>query len=205
MIFKNLPTTAKFNIFAFGCVFITAFLLFFKQIFVYSDYQSIPLKKFFQKQFLNKALISLKFQPPLLTQSKSINTNIIVEPDCQDICYFNVINASDSSLIKQIPAIVDIDSAGRLKNLKMSFFDINKELIGYQNISTNSPIFYVINFEQKLLQAIQLKINNIIDLSFVEYYPASQYILFNSVNQATGEQQQFLYSALSPSLIPVNN
>jgi len=204
MIFKNLKTTAKFNIFAFFCVFITAFLLFFKQIFVYPNYELIPLKKFFNKQLLTKVFASLTFKPPLLAQqSDYVNAHIIVQSDCQDICYFNFINTKDSSLVKRIPAIVDIDPTDRLKDLKIKFFDRDKGLIGYHNNKITNPVFYVMNSDQELLQAIQLRINNMIDISFIEYYSASQQILFQSINQSTGEQRQFLYSAVSPSLMPI--
>jgi hypothetical protein len=82
----------------------------------------------------------------------------------------------------------------------MAFFDAQHGLIGYQNTSTQSPVFYVMNFDQALLQAIQLKINQQINLSFVAYYPATQQMLFKSVNHANNQSRLFLYAANRPSL-----
>lgn len=200
MFSKKLKPLYLFNVLGFLTVFTLVSLMLFYQLFVYPDYRFIPLSKFFQPQFLTKVINSLfhQHQPP--TAPSTIDNQLIVQPDCQDICYFNIINTNDSSLIKRLPAIVDINAAGRLKDLKLAFFDGSRGLIGYQSVVTENPVFYVINFDQELLQAIQLRINNQIDISFVDYYPDTAEMLFSSINHATGQQQQFLYSATSPSL-----
>jgi len=197
MLSKKLSSTYLLNFLGFLAVFISMTLFVFYQVFVYPDYQRIPFRQFLQPQFLSQAFSHLFHQPAIVHPSGE--NNIIVLPQCADICRFQIINTTDSSLLKTIPAIVDIDAAGRLKDLKMGFFDAQAGLIGYQSITAN-PVFYVINFDQELLQAIQLRLNNQVDLSFVEYRPATREILFHSINHITGQEREFLYLADQPLL-----
>ena len=201
MPFKKSSPTCFLNFLGFLVVFISMSLFVFYQVLVYPNYQKIPFRQLLKPQFLSQAVSHLFRQSTTIEPSGQ--SNVIVLPECSDICSFKIINTADSSVIKTIPAIVDIDTAGRLEDLKMAFFDTQAGLIGYQSIITN-PVFYVINFDQELLQAIQLRINDQIDLNFVEYRPETKEMMFKSVNQVTGQERNFLYVADQPSLRILN-
>jgi len=195
---KDFP---KLHLLGFLLVFLSLTLLVIYQLVVGSDHLRIPLRQFIKPATFIKVIKGLSYQPKASgTPEVFPPSDLTIKVDCQEFCQFRLINAPDQSLVKTIPAIIDTDAAGQLKALELKFFDPHYGFIGYQNISLEDPKFYVINFNPDLLQAIQLKLNRTIDIGFIDYYPDSQQILFESFDPQTQTKQQFLYSANKPSL-----
>ncbi len=136
--------------------------------------------------FFLAAISALQYQPQALGQPSPANPAGITL-SCDNFCNFIIKD-------KIIPARVEIDAAGRLKDLTLQFFDPNSGLIGYQDKS-QEPIFYVINDQSELLQVVRLSLNHRSPLRFQNYFSNSRQILFTS---DSGES--FLYSADHPSL-----
>ena len=159
----------------FGVIIIASgFLLW--QLFVSSDYHRAPIDF--------KAL----FHKPLETGEIDNNT-AVAEVICDPECSFTVGE-------KVIPSRLVSDAAGQLRQLNLHFVDSKRGLIGYDNASENNPEFYVLSFDKELIQFIQLDLNHQRRLSFVGYYPLSGQIGF-----ASSDGSNWLYSAVSPSLI----
>ncbi|OGD63401.1 hypothetical protein A2160_02905 [Candidatus Beckwithbacteria bacterium RBG_13_42_9] len=124
----------------------------------------------------------------------------IVYPVCQKICQLEVLNVDNKELIQAIPAIIDNDPMARIDDLIFAFYDEAHGLIAYQKIERNvAGKLYVINFNQDLLQIVQLLLNGDTRLEFVTYFPLTQGILFSSRSQ-TIPLELFLYAANKPSL-----
>jgi len=169
--------------------------LVFYQLFVNIYHQRIPLKAFFSKSTLSQAFKNLKNQSVPLGKPENNIDEKLIRVDCQDFCKFFI-----SSQPKQpIPALVDNDGKGRLEDLELHFFDPQERLIGYYNKKQTEPTFYVINYKHELMQTIRLDLNQQRSLSFVNYYPQTRQILFQSID-TNNKQEYMLYSATSPSL-----
>jgi len=178
-----------------------ASLLHFRQVFVFPNYQPIPFT-YLIKNF--KTAVYQLTHHPILPQDIPIqSSDLTIETNCPDTCQFIIKNSADNSVIKTIPAIVDVDPSGRLSSLKLQFFDPQHGLIGYQKIDTDYPTFYVINYQPDLLQTIQLNLHDNVKFEFVNYYPDTQQMHFSSTNQTTGTEKDFLYSATKPELFEV--
>jgi len=179
--------------------FITAVLvvtlLHFRQVFVFANYQPVPFT-YLIKNF--KTAVYQLTHHSVLPQDTSIQpSDLTIETNCPDTCQFIITNSADNSIIKTIPAIVDVDAAARLSALKIQFFDPQHGLIGYQEIKVNYPRFFVINYQPDLLQAIQLNLNDQVKLEFIKYYPQTQQMHFSS------QDKDYLYSATKPELFEV--
>ncbi len=176
-------------------------LLHFRQVFAFANYQPVPLT-YLIKNF-KTVVYQLTHHPVLPQDIPAQSSDLTIETDCPDTCQFIITNSTDNSVIKTIPAIVDVDPSGRLSSLKLQFFDPQYGLIGYQKTNTDYPTFYVINYQPDLLQAIQLNLNDQVKLEFIKYYPDTQQMHFSSINQTNGEKKDFLYSATKPELFEV--
>lgn len=170
----------------FGLTSIWLSLILFYQVLVNPGYQRFSWRQFLSPDFFIQVLPRLRFQPPILGKAAIIDPAAIAV-DCDNFCQFKLKD-------KIIPAQVEIDAAGRLKDLTLNFFDSQAGLIGYQDKSSE-PTFYVINSQAELLQVIRLVLNHQVKLTFQNYYPDSQRVLFQS---DLGES--FLYSANKPAL-----
>src|SRR3990167_2078283 len=191
------------NLAGFAFALATVIFLLLYQVFVFANFTPVGVRRFFAPKFFASALPQLTNHAYLPPVTPLPEPNLSLEVACSDFCHFLVLNANDRSLVKDVPAIVDVDAAARLKKLSLNFFDPVHGLIGYQSLA-DSPKFYVINFTPDLLQAIELKINQQIDFEFIDYFYATKQILFKSINSATGQTDYFLYSADRPELHLLN-
>lgn len=189
-----------FHLLGFSLVFIFTCVFLLYQVCVNSSYQRIPLKQFIKPSVLTKAVTGLIFKRSLPQKPESVKQTVRVEVDCREFCQFNLIDTKTNSVIKTLPARVDIDASGRLKALKLFFVDSQSGLIGYQNNSLADPTFYVINFQADLLQVVKLSLNHQINFEFLDYYPSTQQMLFKSLNSSNRQEELFLYAANRPAL-----
>jgi len=149
-----------------------------KQLFVYPDYRPAPIN-----------LTALIHRP--LELGEVDNNQSAVAVSCRPECWFLVGE-------RQIPARMSNDAAGQLRELKLHFVDEKRGLIGYDNASQANPEFYVLSFDQELIQVVQLNLNHRRRLEFAGYYPDTAQMKFDSSDGST-----WLYSASSPSLIRI--
>lgn len=124
----------------------------------------------------------------------------LVFPDCAQICRFGILDLM-SGEAKWVAALREDDPDARLENLVMQFFDEQQKLIAYQRTPGAEPYdFFVINFQQELVQLIELRLPSGWELEFAGYYPQSQEMAFVSDSETDADQEFLLYSAMQPAL-----
>jgi len=152
-----------------------------------------------QNQKLSQIKSGIQFNHEKLTRTYAPIEEKIVYPSCQKICRLEILNVSQKD-VQEIPAIIDNDGEARIKDLVFDFYDEAHGLIGYQKLEGNeSRTLYVVNFNQDLLQVIQLLLNQNTHLEFVAYYPLTQEMIFASHSDSI-PLEVFLYAANKPSL-----
>ena len=189
------PVKTRIKWLGFTAAVLIVTLLHFRQVFVFPNYQPVPLAYLLNN--LKSAVYQLTYHPVLPQDIPTQPSDLTIETLCPDTCQFIIKNSTDNSVIKTIPAIVDIDAAARLSSLSLKFFDPQHGLIGYQETKANYPRFFVINYQPDLLQAIQLNLNDQVKLEFIKYYPQTQQMHFSS------QDKDYLYSATKPELFEV--
>lgn len=156
---------------------------------------------------LSQVTVSADYRPQLLStnflrlnhshprpQAVPVNSLEQIALTCQPDCFFQDKLNPD----KSTRALTTGNPDGRLQQLQLKFYDPQNSLIGYQDIN-DFPTFYVIDFQPRLIQAIQLNLNDITKLEFLGYYPDSKQIYF--ISRSEEGNNYFLYSADSPNLI----
>lgn len=135
-----------------------------------------------------------------LTRSALPVSQYLVFPDCSEICQFGILDIK-SGTVNFVPALKENDPDARLEDLVMQFYDETQRVIAYQRVSGDEPYdFFVVNFQQELIQLIELRLPSDRDLTFMGYYPQSQEMAFVSRKETGLDQELLVYSATQPAL-----